>query len=123
MKPDGTIVAEFHFETNAVRWVLHQLVQVSPEKTGRYEHSHTLFADGVEHSAEGELPDAAEYVIASDIIYAKKLDRWRGLPARSKQAPNGVYEAVAAVGSKRFTGEAEISYAFRDVPGRDSTLR
>jgi hypothetical protein len=118
VKPDGTIVALFNAETNSVRWILRELMDISPQLTGAYKRSHTLFADGVEFDLDGgnELPDAREYVIASDLPYARKLDPDDDLPARSKQAPKGVYAAIAAVAAKRFDGEAAIHFTFRDVP-------
>lgn len=125
VKPDGRIVAEFNAETAAVVWILRELRMISPELTGAYERSHTLFADGVEVPAgESVIPDAREYVIASDLPYARKLDPDDDLPARSKQAPGGVYAAIAAVASTRFEGEASVRFTFRDIPLRTgATMR
>lgn len=118
VKPDGTIVAEFNIETNALRWVLRELEQISPTLTGAYQDSHVVYADGVELQlgSNDDLPEAAEFVIASDLPYARKLDPQDSLPARSKQAPQGVYAVIAAVAAKRFEGEAAIRFTFRDAP-------
>ncbi|WP_062216618.1 hypothetical protein [Aureimonas sp. D3] len=118
VQPDGTIVAEFNAEANVIRWILRALEQESPRLTGAYKESHTVFADGVEMElgSSDEVPDATEFVIASDLPYAIKLDPKDGLPARSKQAPDGVYEGIAAVAAKRFDGEAKVFFTFRDIP-------
>ncbi|WP_062017782.1 hypothetical protein [Aureimonas sp. AU4] len=118
VRPDGKIVAVWNVETQAVRWILQALEEESPRLSGAYQDSHTVFADGAELrlSSTGDIPDAREYVIASDLPYARKLDPKDGLPARSKQAPRGVYAAVAAVASTRFDGEADIRFMFREVP-------
>ncbi|MBB3936556.1 hypothetical protein [Aureimonas phyllosphaerae] len=117
VKPDGTIVAEFNVEAVAVRWILRELELISPTLTGAYRASHTVFADGQELalSADGEIPNAFEYVIVSTLPYAKKLDPKDGLPARSKQAPRGVYAAISAVAAMRFENEATIRFTFREV--------
>ncbi|WP_182422326.1 hypothetical protein [Aureimonas sp. ME7] len=118
VKPDGTIVAEFNTESGAVRWILRQLELESPRLTGAYQASHSVYADGrlIQLDAGGDIPDAVEFVIASDVPYAIKLDPKDGLPARSKQAPKGVYQAIAAVAGTRFDGEADIFFTWRDVP-------
>ncbi|MBB3934291.1 hypothetical protein [Aureimonas phyllosphaerae] len=118
VKPDGTIVAEFNYETAAVRWILRQLELESPRLTGTYRESHSVYADGrlIQIGSGGDIPDAIEYVLASDVPYATKLDPKDGLPARSKQAPKGVYQAIAAVAATRFDGEADVFFTWRDVP-------
>ena len=120
VKPDGTIVAEFNAETNALKWILRELELISPTLTGAYKGSHTVYADGqeIELSSAAEPPDAREYVIASNLPYAKKLDPKDGLPARSKQAPDGVYMSISALAAARFDGEADIRFTFREVPTR-----
>lgn len=116
VKPNGRIEAELNTESTAVRWILRELELLSPTLTGAYERSHTVFADGVEIDPARDLPDAREFVIASDLPYAKKLDPKDGLPARSKQAPKGVYASIAAVAATRFANEADIRFTFRDIP-------
>ncbi|WP_156369147.1 hypothetical protein [Aureimonas sp. Leaf324] len=118
VKPDGTIVAKFNTEVTALRWILRQLELESPRLTGAYRASHSVYADGrlIQLGSGGDIPDAAEFVIASDVPYGVKLDPKDGLPARSKQAPKGVYAAIAAVATTRFDAEADIFFTFREVP-------
>ncbi|WP_182422298.1 hypothetical protein [Aureimonas sp. ME7] len=118
VRPDGVVIAEFNIETNAVAWVIRELELGSPKLSGAYRSSHVVFADGVEVSPDKVPTGAAEYVIVSDLPYAKKLDPKDGLPARSKQAPKGVYAAVAAVAARRFDDEATVRFTFREVPLR-----
>ncbi|MFG1349092.1 hypothetical protein [Xanthobacter autotrophicus] len=108
VKPDGTIVAVFDLMDDLFEWIGDMLVQNSPVLTGDYANSHIFFADGVEVSPGAVVPPAAEYVFLNLQPYARKIER--GL---SPQAPDGVYEAVAAMARRRFGGVANIKFSFR----------
>lgn len=111
VKPEGTIVTVFDLMDDLFEWIGDMLVQNSPVLTGRYAASHVFFADGVEVEPGAAVPPASEYVFLNTQPYARKIER--GL---SPQAPDGVYEVVAAMASRRFGNVASISFSFRFVP-------
>lgn len=108
VKPDGVIVFEFELINDILSWVGRQLVLHSPRLTGRYQDSHMLFADGAEIKAGAPLPAADEYVYLNPLPYARRIERgWSG------QAPDGVYEAVAALAKRRFGNMARVTFGYR----------
>ncbi len=111
VNPDhGRIVFEFELHNEMLRWIGEQLVLHSPVLTGQYAHSHVLLADGVEVDADGKIPPATEYVFASTVPYARKIER--GL---SDQAEDGVYEVVADLARRRFGNLASIRFTYRSL--------
>ncbi|MCS0501619.1 hypothetical protein [Ancylobacter mangrovi] len=108
VKPDGVIVFEFDLLGDLFEWVGEMLVKHSPVRTGRYSDSHLFFADGVQVDPGAALPSAEEYVFINVQPYARKIER--GL---SPQAPEGVYEAVAAMARARFGNLAHIRFSYR----------
>lgn len=112
VKPDGRIVFEFDLINELFAWIGEQLVVHSPVLTGRYQRSHLFFADGVEIAVGAVPPEAREYAFVNAVPYARKIER--GL---SDQAPDGVYEAVAALASRRFGNVARIRFTYRTIAG------
>jgi hypothetical protein len=113
VRPDGgIIVAEFELIDDALQWIAQQLEQHSPVKTGRYQKSHTLFADGQEVAIGGTIPEADEYVFTNSVPYARKIER-----GSSSQAPDGVYQAVASLAQRRFGNIARITFGYRTAIG------
>jgi hypothetical protein len=115
VQPNGVIVFEFDLVRDVVAWITEQLDAHSPFKTGRYKRSHTIFADGVQVDGPKSIaPDAREIIFVPSVAHARRLEHgW------SKQAPNGVYQVVAALARSRFGNIARIAYSFRalfDVP-------
>ncbi|GLK86685.1 hypothetical protein [Ancylobacter defluvii] len=110
VKPDGRVVFVFDLVDDALTWIGEQLVKHSPVLTGEYAASHTLLADGVEVSPGEPLPAAQEYIYLSSVPYARKIER--GL---SRQAPEGVYEAVAVLAAQRFGNVASIRFSYRSM--------
>lgn len=110
VQPDGVVVAEYDLLLEVFAWIGMQLVAHSPRLSGRYVSSHAFFADGVEIASTGAVPDAYEYVFVNLQPYARKIER--GL---SSQAPDGVYQAVAAVAARRFGNIATIGFNYRAV--------
>lgn len=108
VRPDGVIAVEFQLISETLIWIGNQLRAHSPVLTGRYQKSHTLYADGVEVSPVAVVPPADEYVFLSDLPYARKIER--GL---SKQAPDGVYQVVATLAARRFGNVAKIKFSYR----------
>ncbi|MGN6549755.1 MAG: hypothetical protein ACTHJ3_07670 [Pararhizobium sp.] len=117
VRPDGTIVFEFDLVTDVLEWIGEQLVHASPVLTGRYAASHILFADDVAVEPGQSVPAAEEYAFINTQPYARKIER--GLSA---QAPDGVYQAVAAVAAKRFGNVARVRFSYRSLRSSDTHL-
>ncbi len=111
VRPDGIIIYEFELLETVLGEIAELLIKHSPVRTGRFQSSHVLFADGVEVVPGQIPPDAEEYAFASTQPYARKIER--GL---SDQAPEGVFEVVAVLSQRRFGNIARVRYGFRSVP-------
>lgn len=111
VKPGGVIVAEWELVSDILVAIANELKQVSPVRTGKYQASHTLFADGVEVPIGNEIPQASQYVFLSDVVYAIKIEGVPGRPPESKMAPKGVYQITAA----KFQGDnrAKVRFEWR----------
>jgi hypothetical protein len=113
VKPDGMVIAEWELFNDVLAYIGEQLVLNSPVLTGRYQDSHVLYCDGVEHDILSKrIPLADEYAFVNLQPYARKIER--GL---SDQAPDGVYEAVAVLARRRFGNVAKISFSYRTAIG------
>lgn len=111
VKPNGVIVAAFEIISDALQWIGDQLERHSPVRTGRYQRSHTLLADGIEIVMGADIPAADEYIFINSQPYARKIER--GL---SSQAPDGVYQAVATLARQRFGNNiARITFSYRTL--------
>lgn len=108
VRPDGVIVYQFMLVSEAIAWIDAQLIEKSPVKSGQYQRSHMLFADGTETDPNGTLPEAQEFVFLNIQPYARKIER-----GESQAAPEGVYEGVAALASARFGNIARVSFTYR----------
>lgn len=112
VKEGGSIAAHFELLGGMLEWIGEMLVKGSPVLTGEYADSHVLFLDGVEHEPGALLPDFEEAVFVNVQPYARKLEH--GL---SNQAPDGVYQAVAAVAKQRYGNLASIKFTYRGIVG------
>lgn len=117
VRPDGTIVFEFELLEDVFGWIGEQLIKHSPRgdsgdpRPGHpdlYMRSHVFTADLVVVDPGEPVPPAAEYAFLNSQPYARKIER--GL---SQQAPDGVYEVVAALAQKRFGNMARIRFSYR----------
>ncbi len=116
----GNITFVFHLVTELFAYVADLLDQHSPVLTGRYKHSHIFFADGREADPQAP-PQATEYVFLNTTPYARKIEG-AAKPPESSQAPEGVYEGVAAMANARFGNVARIAFSYRAPVGGDSAL-
>jgi hypothetical protein len=117
VRPDGLIVFEFQLQTELLGWIAEQLEKHSPRgRTGAFVRSHRLYADGVETDPKKPVL-AEEYVFLSSDkpgkVRALEGDPRTGNTPHSRQAPNGVYEAVATLAHKRFNNQASIFFTYR----------
>lgn len=114
----GVIVYEFEMLGDLFAWIGEQLVLHSPVLTGRYAASHKFFADGIELEVGAPVPpEAREFVYLSDVPYARRIEK-----GRSPQAPDGVYQAVAALAQRRFHNIAKISFQYQAPLGGGSAM-
>jgi hypothetical protein len=105
----GVIVTTYQLLNDVIEWIETQLIFNSPYLTGEYAASHQLFADGSRVDPTNP-PPAQKYTFISTLPYARKIER--GL---SPQAPEGVYEGVAALARARFGNIAYIRFTFEAV--------
>ncbi len=115
VRPDGIIAYEFQLLFDLFKEIAGMLEQASPvgggsdPHPGLYQKSFTFYADGAEIDVGGEIPpDASEYVFLNTTPYNRKIEQ-----GESPQAPEGVFEAVAALARQRFGNMARISFAYR----------
>lgn len=113
--PAGVITATFELVDDVLVWIGEQLLRASPRRSGRYERSHILLADGDEIDPKGTIPSAVEYVFVSTQPYARKIEGDGFRSASSSQAPDGVYEVVAAMANQRFGNIARIKFGWRSL--------
>jgi hypothetical protein len=111
VRPDGSIVFEFHILSDVVRWVDGLLIEFSPVRTGRYQRSHVLFVDGAAVDPQGAIPDGQEFVLMNLQPYAEDIEN-----DLSKQAPDGVFQAAAALANEKFGQIATVEFGYRDAP-------
>lgn len=106
----GTVVYEFDIAEKLLQDIDSLLFNHSPYLTGRYSKSHRMFVGGVEYDPETPLPElVTEEIIFLNIQpYARKIER--GL---SSQAPEGVYQTVAAIIARKYSAIATIRFTYR----------
>jgi hypothetical protein len=116
VKPDGVIVAEWTLYEEMFDWIREKLqkhspiggVDKRPGHPGLYRASHAFLADSSEVLPGEAVPPADEYVFVNTVPYARKIER--GLSA---QAPDGVYETVAVMASRRWGNLARVRFSYR----------
>ncbi len=112
VKPAGRIDVEWAFADESIRWITEALIQASPigpGKNGHYKDSFVVLLDGMAIETSAPLPaQFDEVAILNTQPYARKIER--GL---SQQAPDGVFQAVAAVASRRFGNIVKIRFSYR----------
>lgn len=112
VRPDGRIVYEFELVSETLVWIGEMLTRNAPFKSGRFRAGFRLYADGSEVPIGKTVPPAQEYVFLNIEPYSRKIER--GL---SPQAPDGVFEAVAAMARGKFGNLAKIGFSFRTPTG------
>jgi hypothetical protein len=112
------VEVEFELASEMYRWIYEMLILNSPvgnaddPRPGHpelYARSHMFFVDGNAYDPEGPAPlPQTEAVFVNVQPYARKIER--GL---STQAPEGVYEVVAALAPRRFSNYGSIRFSHR----------
>jgi hypothetical protein len=111
VKPNGEIVYTFDLAQDMFAWIAAELSAFAPVLTGRFSRSFEFFVDGVRTDLDHEIPQGREFVFMSIEPYAGKVEGEHKRP-ESPQAPNGVFEAVAALAALRYP-LADIAFAYR----------
>lgn len=121
VRPGGTILYLFQVGgallEQAADATIAALLALSPVLTGRYRDAHRFMVNGDERSVPegGEPIGLAETDVVSFVNllpYARRIEKgWSG------QAPNGVYEAAAAIVRSRFGGVVNIRFSYDRYPG------
>lgn len=113
----GSIVTTFPFAVGEIlAYIDYLLVTRSPIKTGAYQRSHRLFADGQQVFDPLNPPlDAEVYMFISNLPYARKIE---GSDTRTPQgsAPSeGVYRGATKLANGRFSKFAYIKYTMQAI--------
>lgn len=123
--PDGgTIRAQWQMVFEVVDYVWKLLIDHSPvgsgpytdgHAPGRYQRSHTLFADREEMKDPNPNRAAREWVFMSSVPYARKIERGQG---------DGnfiaVYQTATEMAKARYGNVANIKFTFLDWQGGSS---
>lgn len=122
--PGGLYIAEYELASGVVRRALEILDEVSPIRTGRYVHSHAVYVGGTEIHEPYDVGDAGEIVIASKLVYSRKLEKQWGSPRVSSKTPQGPYWVTASRLSREFRGSFTAKFTFwgSEMPKRRGKL-
>ncbi|UPJ55406.1 hypothetical protein [Bradyrhizobium sp. 192] len=123
VRADGVIVRTYDVMPILLMEIGRLLWIHSPVKTGAYQQSHRLLADGNEIAAVTDgwslssVPaGVGEFVFAPSVSYARPLEGgW------SKQAPDGIYQVVAVMVKATFGHFAKIAFGYREIAGLTET--
>jgi hypothetical protein len=110
VKPDGLIVYTFDLHADALSWIIDELRQFAPILSGLFKESFELFVDGALADLDQEIPEGRQFIFMSPLAYAGKIEGENKAP-ESEQAPDGVFEAVAALCRLRFP-ELDIAFSY-----------
>lgn len=118
---EGTVLRSYDLLPAVLIQIGEWLWQHSPVRTGRYRRSHQLLADGspIAEVTDGwSLPvlsqDVREFTFVSQASYAPLIEPHDGGPGESRQAPDGVYQVIAAFAQDAFGALAVIDFTYLD---------
>jgi hypothetical protein len=122
VRAEGTIVRTYDLMPGVLVQIGEWLWQHSPVRTGRYQHSHRLEADGnvIADVTDGwtlpALPQGVnEFTFLSTVFYADPIEPHGSKPGESRQAPDGVYQVVAEMAKAAFGALAAFSFEYRGI--------
>jgi hypothetical protein len=123
VRPEGVIVRTYDLMPMVLMQIGQLLWDHSPVKSGKYQQSHRLLADGEEIARVTDgwsLPDlpagVREFSFVPTVPYARPIERgW------SKKAPDGVYQVIATMTKPIFGKFAKISFGYREVVGLEES--
>lgn len=117
VKPGGSAVTVFDIHQGVVAFCFAKAKEFAPVLSGEYRASIRIYADDAEVGTPAEAEGAQEVVIAATVVYARKIEGVAGKAPLSKQAPDGVMQAVALLASSRFGNSARIKFSYRSISG------
>ena len=110
--PNGVVVFRFAIQAAAVDFISESLQRLSPFASGDYQDSHVLLVNGSQVSPPVEI-DVDDVISFTNLLpYARKIEQ--GL---SSQAPDGVYEVVAAMARRRFRSFLDVKFSYVNYLG------
>lgn len=118
VRAEGTIDRTYDVMAAVLKQIGEWLWQHSPVRTGRYQRSHQLLADGrliadvsgSDWSLPTLLPATGQFTFVSTAFYAPEIEPHDGKAGESRQAPDGVYQVIAELASAAFGAIAHVSY-------------
>lgn len=127
VREGGKVVATWEFGEEIVRWVYETLRDRAPALKGVYRDSISIFADEVKVVSPVEARGAQQVVIVATVPYARKLEGTGGDyytdKYTSSQAPDGVFNVVAAAARKKFRSSAKIHFTYRGITGGNTMMQ
>lgn len=116
VRPSGTIIYEFELVDEVFAYIDEQLREHSPvgqdKHSGLYKRSHIFYADDVEADPLKPPPGIKVGAFVNATPYARKIEA-----GESPQQPDGVYEVVTAMASRRFGNIAKVQFGYRTASG------
>ncbi|MBW7965315.1 hypothetical protein [Bradyrhizobium sp. BR 10261] len=119
---EGLIARTYDLMPAVLLQIGNWLWQHSPVRSGRYQHSHRLEADGEGIAAvtegwslPGLSPNLKEFTFLSTVHYAPLIEPHGDEPGESRQAPDGVYQVIALLAKEMFAGIATITFEYRGI--------
>ena len=117
VRPGQAIVTQLDLASDMLQWIWDVLVAAAPRLTGAFQRSITIYADGVQVDDLATVHGVTEVVYTSTAPYARKIEA-----GESNQAPEGIFEGVAALARRRFGNQADIRFTFRNPVGGETAL-
>lgn len=125
VRAEGVVVRTYDVIGVALIEIGNMLWTHSPVRSGHYQRSHVLLADGDEIAivrSGWELPPlqplVREFTFSPEVDYARPIERgW------SKKAPDGVYQVVAELAKQSYGRLARIEFGYREVIGIDESRK
>lgn len=124
VKPEGVIVRIYDVMPLVLAWLGNELWKHSPVRSGRYQESHRLLADGteiaqvVENFTLAAVPSGTrEFLFIPTVPYARRLEPVDGRKAWSPKAPDGIYHAVATLARPKLLRLVSVSFTYRSLAG------
>lgn len=103
---NDAIIFTFELSHDVIAFIENTLAKLSPYKSGRYLHSHVIFADGLLVTDTTNIPETAhEYLFVNTLPYATKIEQ-----GESAMAPHGVYEIAANQAAQRYGSTCIIQF-------------
>lgn len=101
VKPDGVILIQWHYLTEAVIRTMDYLLDNGPERSGTWKDRLTVYVNDVAIPRTSRIPaDATEAVVVARIIYARRLEvgnRPNGSPFVLQVSQHFVAQAAEAL--------------------------